>query len=255
MLVKMLIIKILIILPLASFASPKDLSEQLMELRSEIQKEADQLEAEKLRINASLQSLTVQKGELSSQKDLLEMKKNEMRKSLAAKKKAHNGEDPEAYKGQSKKIDQSLIALQEYYRDAIPFKVKERLQEIDKLNDKKENKELTIAEYFESYWSLLQRELRLSESIEVQKGFVEIDEDRFEVEYLKVGMLSLYFKTRTGEYGHFVYKESDGSWGPIWIKNSEHKKKLSEIFVARSQGITDGIYQIPLMVKGVSSAL
>ena len=251
----MLIIKILIILPQTSFGSSQDLSEKLMELRSEIQQEADQLETEKLRINASLQSLTVQKGELLSQKDLLEMKKKEMSKSLAAKKKAHNGEDPEAYKGQSKKIDQSLIALREYYQSAVPFKVKERLKEIDKLKQKKENKELTIAEYFESYWSLLQRELRLSESIEVQKGFVEIDEERFEVEYLKVGMLSLYFKTRTGEYGHFVSQDLKNSWEPVWIQNPDHKKRLSELYIARSQGVTDGIYQIPLMVKGVSNVL
>ena len=236
-------------------SSSMELSEKLMDLRSQIQQEADQLESEKLKINSNLQSLTVHKGELSSQRDLFLMKKKEMTKSLIKKKKAHNGEDPKAYEGQSKKIDQSLEELIDYYQRAVPFKLKERLQEISKLKQKKENRELTIAEYTESYWSLLQRELRFCESVEIQKGFVNIDENRFEVEFLKVGMFGLYFKTRLGEYGHFVYNDDKKAWAPLWIKNSEQKKNLSEVFVARSKGVTDGVYQMPLLVKGVENAL
>lgn len=250
----MLILKSLWIFTLTFSAnsSPTELSEKLMDLRSKIQQEADQLESEKLRLNANLQSLTVQKGELSSQKDLFLMKTKEMRKSLASKKKAHDGEDPEAYEGQSKKIDQSLNKLMSYYQKAIPFKLEERSEEVSKLKLKRKNKELTVAEYTEAYWSLLQREIRFSESVEIQKGFVEIDENRFEVEFLKVGMFGLYFKTRAGEYGHFVFNDS---WSPVWIKDSEQKKSLSEVFIARSQGVTDGIYQMPLLVRGVENVL
>ena len=226
-----------------------------MDLRSQIQQEADELESEKLRLNASLQSLTVQKGELSSRKDLLEMKKEEMNKSLITRKKAYNGEDPETYKGQSKKIDQSLQSLVDYYQRAVPFRLKERMSEVSKLKQKRKKKELTVAEYNEAYWSLLQRELRFSESVEIQKGFVEIDNERFEVEFLKVGMLSLYFKTKAGDYGHYVYQKLDKTWKPFWIKNSEHKKSLSEVFIARSQGVIDGIYQMPLLVRGIKDVL
>jgi hypothetical protein len=232
-----------------------ELSDKLMDLRSKIQQEADQLESEKLRLNANLQSLTVQKGELTSQKDLYLMKKKEMGKSLAEKQKAFKGEDPGDYKGQSKKIDQGLDDLLTYYQKAIPFRLKERTEEINKLKNKKENKELTVSEYTEAYWSLLQRELRFSESVEIQKGFVEIDDNRFEVEFLKVGMFGLYFKTRAGEYGYFTYQESEKKWIPLWIKDSESKRSLSEVFIARSQGVTDGIYSMPLMVRGIENVL
>ena len=252
----MFVFKVLYLLTFISYAEDSsDLSDKLMELRSQIQQEADQLDSEKLRLNANLQSLTVQKGELSSQKDILSMKKKEMHKALAKKKKAHKGEDPEAYKGQSKKIDKSLEMLNEYLQAAVPFKLEERSKEISKVKKKRENKELTVAEYFDAYWSLLQREIRFSESVEIHKGFVKIDDERFEVEFLKLGMIGLYFKTRAGEYGHYEYQDLSKTWTPVWITDSEQKKSLSEVFIARSQGVTDGIYEMPLMVKGVENVL
>jgi len=232
-----------------------DLSLKLMELRSQIQQEADQLESEKLRINASLQSLTVQKGELSSEKDLFQMKKKEMKKSLAEKMRASEGGDHELYKGQSEKIEESLNQLVSYFNSSVPFKLEERVSEVSKLKLKKENKELTSAEYLESYWSLLQREIRFSESVEIQKGTVEISEEKYEVEFLKVGMFGLYFKTRKGDYGHYSYHENTDSWVAEWVKDYNLTKGLSKVFLARSQGVTDGIYEMPLFIKGVSNVL
>lgn len=240
---------------LAYGAEKADLSLKLMDLRSQIQQEADQLEAEKLRLNASLQSLTVQKGELASQRDLFEMRKKEMIKSLESKKQASHGEDPKAYAGQSKKIDQALDELMNYYKRSVPFKVDERLGEVRKIKTKKENKELTVAEYSEAYWSILQREIRFSESIEIQKGFVSIDGEKFEVDLLRLGMLGLYFKTRSGDYGYYAQNSASKAWQAKWIEDSNFTNSLSEVFLARTQGITDGVYTMPLFIKEVSNVL
>ena len=227
----------------SAFAS-SGLEEQLIDLRAQVQLEADQLEAEKKSINAAVQSLTIEKGELSSQKKLLSQANKAFKKALLEKSKIMGGEDLSDFKGYADLTSAGLDSLKAYQDQAVPFKIQKRKKRITDLQSKFNKKEVTVSEYFEKYWSLLQDEIRLSESVEVQNDSVKIEGAEYKVKVLKLGMAQLYFKTHDGALGYA--KKTESGWGFKFFENSSSAKGVMMLFAAKEKQIKGGRYELPL---------
>jgi len=242
------------LLTLLSFDVYAGIGEELVKLRSQVQLEADSLEAEKKAINSSIQSLTVEKGELESQKKLLTQANRQYAKSLKEKEQILGGEELKGFEGYAEMADQGIKALTEYFSVAVPFKVNKRKERLLKLQEKYKKKELTVAEYFEKYWSVLQDEIRLSENVEIQNDSVFIENVEHKVKVLKLGMFGLYFKTLDGRLG-FAKKSSD-AWTFEFFSNSNHSKNVALLFASKEKQIKGGAYTLPLMIsEGVQDVL
>lgn len=236
----------LVLLALPQLATA-NIQEQLVQLRSEVQLEADSLEAEKKSINASIQSLTIEKGELESQKKLLTQANNQYERSLNEKTKIMGGEELKDFAGYAEMAKLGTSALLSYFDSAVPFKVNQRKERLLELQDKYSKKELTVAEYFEKYWSILQDEIRLSENVEVQNDSVLIENIEHRVKVLKLGMFGLYFKTLDGRLG-YAYKKED-NWEFKFFENSKDSKHVAFLFSAKEKQIKGGKYELPLVLS------
>ena len=237
-----------------TFSALADIQEELIKLRSQVQLEADSLDAEKKSINASIQSLTVEKGELESQKKLLTQANRQYSKSLKEKEQIMGGEELKDFAGYAEMGDTGVKSLLEYFEAAVPFKSLKRKERLLKIQSKYTNKELTVAEYFEKYWSVLQDEIRLSENVEVQKDSILIEGVEHKVKVLKLGMYGLYFKTLDGRLG---YADKEGSkWSFKFFTNSTDSKNAELLFSAKEKQIKGGKYDLPLMIsKGAKHVL
>jgi len=231
---------------LTQFASA-DVAEDLVELRSQVQLEADSLEADKKAVNASIQSLTVEKGELESQKKLLFLANRQYEDSLIEKTKIMGGEELKDFAGYAEMADLGTKTLVEYFDNAVPFKVNERKERLLKLQDKYNKKELTVAEYFEKYWSILQDEIRLSENVEVQNDSIIIQGVEHKVKVLKLGMFGMYFKSLDGRLGYA--SKQNNKWTFKFFKSSTDSKQVELLFSAKEKQIKGGKYELPLMIS------
>jgi|GEM_PF-2950916 len=237
-----------------TFNAQGSIQEELIKLRSQVQLEADSLDAEKKSINASIQSLTVEKGELESQKKLLTQANKQFAKSLKEKEAIMGGEELKDFAGYAEMVDLGVGSLLTYFKTAVPFKADKRKSRLLKLQAKYKNKELTVAEYFEKYWSVLQDEIRLSENVEVQNDSVFIEGVEHKVKVLKLGMYGLYFKTLDGRLG-YASKKMD-KWSFQFFTNSSDSKNVAFLFSAKEKQIKGGTYKLPLVIsKGVPNVL
>lgn len=241
---KLNFLTVFLILASVSALAATGIEEQLIELRAEVQLEADQLEAEKKAVNSSVQSLTIEKGELESQKKLLSQTNRAFKKALVEKSKIMGGEDLSDFKGYTELTTAGLNALKDYSSQAVPFKVQKRTERIVKLQDKFNKKEITVSEYFEKYWSLLQDEIRLTENVEVQNDSVKIEGAEYKVKILKLGMAQLYFKTHDGALGYA--KKVESGWSFKFFENSNKAKGVMMLFAAKEKQIKGGRYELPL---------
>ncbi len=229
----------------ANASAGESLAEKLIELRAEVQTVADQLDAEKKFLNSSVQSLTIEKGELESRKKLLSLQNKEMRKTIAQKKKIAGGQEIESLKGYSGVVTEGFEGLLEYYSKAIPFKVSNRVAKVQKIMSKFEKQEITVSEYFEKYWSLLQSEIRLSDNVEIQNDNIEIEGKEYQVKVLKLGMYQMYFKTYDGQVGYA--QNQDKKWAFHFFKNSKLESGVNLLFAAKEKVIKGGNYMLPIV--------
>lgn len=239
------VIGFLILTAQGALAQTGDLSVQLIELRSKVQMVADQLDAQKKSLNASIQSLTVEKGEMESRKKLLLLQNKEMKRVLTQKEKIMGGKEIKGFKGYAAIVDSGSDSLLDYFKTAIPFQVKSRTEKLLKLKDKFKNKDITVAEYFEKYWSMVQDEIRLSGSVEIQNDQIQIGEKEYQVKVLKFGMYQMYFKTYEDKLGYAV-NEGD-HWSFHFFDDSGLEKGVDLLFLAKEKQIKGGNFKLPIV--------
>lgn len=227
-----------------TYASIQD---ELIALRAEVQSEAENLEVEKKALQTSIQSLTVEKGELESEKKLLAQAHKSYNKTLEQKNKILGNEELEDFKIYSDLIQEGLVSLEQHFEKAVPFKIEKRKARLEKIKKKFNNKELTVAEYFEKYWAVLQDEIRLSQSVEIQNDDVKINGKDYKVKILKLGMTNLYFKSHDGRLG-YAMKRND-SWVFKFFENAKLSKGVSLLFAAKEKQIRGGRYSLPLFLS------
>ncbi len=229
------------------------LNQSLLDLRAELQSEADIFETQRTRLSSSLQSEAIKKGELEADIERLEFKRKELKKGLGEKKNIVGGEDLLEFSGQEETIKTSLDQLKDYIQSSSPFKVKERLADIENLKQEKTEKKVTSAEYLSRYWKILQREIRLSESIEIHKSLITLGSEQVQVEILKIGAFQSYFLSPEGVAGYFKFNKTNNEWMALEFKDTKASALVKKLYSARKKQIKDGVFDLPLpafFIKG-----
>jgi len=232
------------------------LDQRLLDLRTELQSEADIFETQRTRLSSSLQSEAIKKGELEADIERLEFKRKELEKGLREKKNIIGGTDLTEFSGQEKTVESSLDQLKTYILSSSPFKVDERIADIEKLKQDKIEKKVTSAEYLNRYWKILQREIRLSESIEIHKSLITLGSERVQVEILKIGAFQSYFLSSDGVTGYFKFDKASEQWIAEEFTDSKSSSLVKKLYSARKKQIKDGVLNLPLpafFIKGGKS--
>ncbi len=130
-----------------------------------------------------------------------------------------------------------IESLEEFIRLDTPFLIEERQERIQRLNDMMERSDVTAAEKFRQVIEAYQIENEYGRTIEAYKGSVEIDGNLQEVDFLRVGRVSLTYQSVGGG--------NTGGWDPasrsfVELPPETYKNQVSDgLKVARKQVAPD----------------
>lgn len=99
-----------------------------------------------------------------------------------------------------------IDSLEEFVRLDTPFLINERTERIERLRDMMERSDVTAAEKFRQVIEAYQIENEYGRTIEAYKGSVEIDGNQQEVDFLRIGRVSLTYQSVGGQH--------TGGWDP-----------------------------------------
>jgi len=101
---------------------------------------------------------------------------------------------------------EALNALKRFVERDMPFKLEERLAEIDELEDMMGRADVTTAEQYRQLMEAYKRELKYGRTIETYRGELKLDGDKRSVRFLRIGRIALLYQT--------LDQQRTGRWNP-----------------------------------------
>jgi vacuolar-type H+-ATPase subunit I/STV1 len=131
-----------------------------------------------------------------------------------------------------------IDSIDQFVKADVPFLVEERGSRVEKLKALMGRSDVTVAEKYRKVMEAYQSEIDYGRTIESYRGTL----DGREVDFLRVGRISLIYQTLDGqELG--VYNTTSKAWQPL---DSEFKSKvIAAIRIAREQAAPD-LIKVPV---------
>ena len=222
-----------------------DLANKIISMRADVEALQDEVESNKEQYRSSVQSLNIQKADLSAslqrermQIDELSGKLNLLKQNLDQK-----------FVG-----DEALVAslktamadVKAYIETSLPFKKTERLSSLEKLRVELENKQINPYKAAGHLWAFIEDEIRLHKDTGLYKQVIKIDGSDQLVDIVKVGMIGLYYKTDK-QVG--LMTKNEGNWVVAPLENTEDIEAIDYLFDAIKKGIRVGSFKLPGLLK------
>ncbi len=195
---------LLILLLLFSFSglsfseSLEDIAGKVVSIKKEIQTEKDRWFEEKRKLLGEYRSLLERRKILSEESHDLDEDIEREKKKVALLEVELNRF--ERLKGEvSYLILLYASKIEEDIRNGIPFRVDERISEVEKIKEMARDPSVKPSEKLKHFLDLLSRELSLSYTAEVFMDSLNVGGKRYFGKFLRLGMLGLYFKTSSGD--------------------------------------------------------
>ena len=126
-----------------------------------------------------------------------------------------------------------LDSLEEFIRLDTPFLMKERTERLARLREMMERSDVTAAEKFRRVIEAYQIENDYGRTIEAYKGSVDINGAPQEVDFLRIGRVSLTYQSVGGQYTG-AWDQETRQW--VELDPAEFKNQVADgIRVARKQ--------------------
>jgi DNA anti-recombination protein RmuC len=223
----------------------RNLARQLKQMQAEVDELAEEVKLEKDQLRNTLNRLSTQKSNklltLDQQQTTLEdiNKQIENQKQEIAQKK-------EAQESLRQPLLKQIDQVKDYVRVALPYKVRERLGELEKLRQEVVQEKGAPEELLARLWSMVEDEFRLTKEIGSYQQRIELDGQPAHADIVKLGMVMMYF--RTGEKEQPVYGmavPSGDDWRYVTVSDDAQVKMIVELFDALRKHIREGQFKLP----------
>lgn len=135
-----------------------------------------------------------------------------------------------------------IDSIDQFVAADVPFLKDERSGRVDNLKDLMGRSDVTVAEKYRKVMEAYQAEVDYGRTIESYRGTLDIDGQAKEVDFLRVGRISLMYQTLDGQTLG-VWNTTAGQWQPL---DSAYKSKLmAGIRIAREQAAPD-LIKVPV---------
>jgi TolA-binding protein len=129
-------------------------------------------------------------------------------------------------------MDRMISGLDQFVALDVPFLENERRARVDNLQTLLERQDVTVAEKFRRVMEAYQIEMEYGRTIENYKGSLEVDGLVREVDFLRIGRVSLVYQTTDGQ-NQGVWDQESGQWVAL---GSEYRNRIRQgLRVARRQ--------------------
>lgn len=137
----------------------------------------------------------------------------------------------------------NLYAIRDQVQNGFPFKVSERLAELDDLENKLNSGVITAHRAFNRLWAFVEDEIRISRENAIYSQSINLQGENVLVDVAKLGNSMMYFRTRSLEYGRAV--ETNNGWRFELLDSSSDQELVARLFDSLRKQIRQGYFQLP----------
>ena len=219
------------------------LSQGLIRLRGEVEQLNSELELLREEQRTALAGLSAQKAELAGAAERQQLALREARQKLEAQ---HAASAAAGVAGDTLKpaLLAATQALADQIRGGLPFKLEERLGELDAFRTQIENGSLPPQRAVNRLWAFYEDEFRLTRENSLHSQTIALGEERVLAQVAKLGAMVLYFKTEDGRVGQARRDPSGWQFAPI--EDDLAKAQILALFDALGKQIRQGYFELPL---------
>jgi len=236
--------------PLSATQSSEEMVQSIMKLRSEVESLYSKIDENKENYKSQMKSLSSQssenKGQLNRQmtsKKLAQLELSKVKSNIAMA----SGTNIEL----TPLLENGMALLKQNIRDGIPFKVQERLSDVDKIKKQLNEKLITQEKALSLLWAGFDDSLRMTKEIGVFKQEIVLDNKKVLCEVGKIGTVMMFFVTTDNRLG-YVVKEGQGYSYKV-TQDEKQKEQIAALFNAMKLQIRTGYFTLPnalVMMEG-----
>jgi hypothetical protein len=226
----------------ADLESLKNISQELVEVRQQIEKLHNEINYEKEVYKDQMRSYSSQKSDLEVRISRAELNIKDLQREL--KKITNKNKDKsQAYKDVTPLLKQSIKALRTTVTNSLPFKLKQRLNALDEIEYRLDTNLVTPNKAANQLWAFVEDELMLGKSSGIYNDTVNIDGQEKLVKVLRIGKVAMFYKTSNGRYG--ITKKEKGKWQQELFNDAETVAHLERLFDSFNKNIRNGQFVMP----------
>lgn len=223
------------------------LAQRLITLRGEVEQLNGELDLLREEQRTALAALAAQKAELEAGVERQQLAAREARQKLEAR---HSDGQRAGVAGAA--LPPVLLTATEqlaaYIRGGLPFKVEERLGELETFRTQLENGSLPPPRAVNRLWAFYEDEFRLTRENSLHAQTIALGEERVLADVAKLGNMALYFRTQDGRVG-LAERAAEG-WRFVPLQDETARLQVEALFDALGKQIRQGYFELPLVAGG-----
>jgi hypothetical protein len=218
------------------------LAERLIELRGEVDELQSELDVRREEHKNRMAYLTAQLSDLEASRDREQLRVDQLNEDLEEMR-AEIAEAGVSAESLTPFLRNQITALRAHVENGFPFKVKERLAELDELETQLDNGVLSAQRGVNRLWAFIEDEFRISRENAIYSQSISLAGENVLVDVAKLGSAMMYFRTRDLEYGRAV--ATPQGWRFELLDNAKDQERVARLFDSLRKQIRQGYFELP----------
>jgi hypothetical protein len=219
------------------------LTERLIALRGEVEQLNSELTLLREEQRSVLAGLNAQRAELSASADRQQLLAREAQTKLgeAEVRAIEAGASGDTL---TPLLLEAIERLSAYVRGGLPFKVEERLGELEGFRTQLQNGSLSASRGVNRLWAFFEDEFRLTRENSLHSQTIQLGSERVLADVAKLGSMALYFRAQDGRLGQA--QRSGANWAFVEVTDKADSQRIRALFDALGKQIRTGYFELPL---------
>jgi len=135
-----------------------------------------------------------------------------------------------------------------YVRNGFPFKIDDRLSDIDKLDNQINNNLIDAKKAVNRMWAFIEDEIRLSKENGIYQQTIDLSGELVLADIAKLGTALMYFQTGDKRVG-VASRAEGGDWQYIETTKNKEIEQIALLFDSLKKQIRQGYFELPNPLK------
>ena len=220
----------------------QNISAELVKIRQQIESLHNQISFKKTSYKDRMRSYASQKSDLNVRISRAELNIKDLQRELK-KLSLVNKEKNKAQKIINPILRVAIAQLRDSISSALPFKLNQRLQALDEIEQRLNNNTISPNKAANHLWAFVEDELLLGRSSGIYNDTLKIGNQQQLVKVLRMGKIAMFYKTQDGQYG--VVKKQGSTWQQFVISSPTSTTQLAHLFDSFNKNIRTGQFTLP----------
>lgn len=227
-------------------ALPQDatdtLTSRLIQMRGQVDQLQNELNLKREEHKNRMTYLTAQQTEMEASRDREALRVRQLEQELEQMKEAvaSAGATSETL---APIVLQYVDTLRLQVQRGFPFKVGERMAELDEIETQLNSGVITAHRAFNRLWAFVEDELRVTRENAIYTQSIDLQGENVLVDIAKLGNAMMYFRTRDLKYGRAV--ETPQGWRFELLDSATDQEQVARLFDSLRKQIRQGYFTLP----------